>query len=224
MPKALFDNRNYKAMTVEQADALFREIALITVRINRVKANFEKKIADLKNAAELTLGPDETELERLSQELRNYIQCNPERFIRPRQHLTDCQTMLSACCVPPCFSVCFSMVFRDEFICIGRQFGLVQVIRYRAGIDFPQFRHLPDTHFRTECRPEIHPRPVGMIGGIQHQGNDPSRVAAEFCKIHYCIPHRHPAVFSIDQRRIQLFQRLNMLNGPGGFQNCLQTQ
>ena len=89
MPKALFDNRNYKAMTVEQADDLFREIALITVRINRVKANFEKKIADLKAAAKLTLGPDETELERLSQELRNYIQCNPERFIRPRQHLTD---------------------------------------------------------------------------------------------------------------------------------------
>ena len=89
MPKALFDNRNYKAMTVEQADALFREIALITVRINRVKANYEKKIADLKTAAELTLGPDEAELERLSQELRNYIQSNPERFIRPRQHLTD---------------------------------------------------------------------------------------------------------------------------------------
>ena len=89
MPKALFDNRNYKAMTVEQADALFREIALITVRINRVKANFEKKIADLKNAAELTLGPDETELERLSKELSNYIQSNPERFIRPRQHVTD---------------------------------------------------------------------------------------------------------------------------------------
>ena len=89
MPKALFDNRNYKAMTVEQADDLFREIALITIRINRVKANFEKKIADLKAAAELTLGPDETELERLSQKLRNYIQSNPERFIRPRQHLTD---------------------------------------------------------------------------------------------------------------------------------------
>ena len=89
MPKSLFDNRNYKAMSVEQADLLFREIALLTVKINRVKANYEKKIADLKTAAELTLGPDESELERLSQELRNYIQSNPERFIRPRQHPTD---------------------------------------------------------------------------------------------------------------------------------------
>lgn len=85
----LSDNRAMRAMTVEQADAMFREIALLTVRINKIKSGYEKRIAELKAAAEQTLGPDEAELERLSQELKNYIQANPERFIKPRQHQTD---------------------------------------------------------------------------------------------------------------------------------------
>ena len=33
----LSDNRAMRAMTVEQADAMFREIALLTVRINKIK-------------------------------------------------------------------------------------------------------------------------------------------------------------------------------------------
>ena len=53
MPKPLSDNRRYRAMTVDQADQLFQEIALLTVRLSRIKAVYEKKIAELKAAADL---------------------------------------------------------------------------------------------------------------------------------------------------------------------------
>ena len=43
MLKPLSDNRKYRAMTVEQADLLFRKIALLTVELNRIKAGYETK-------------------------------------------------------------------------------------------------------------------------------------------------------------------------------------
>lgn len=88
MPKPLSDNRRYRAMTVEQADLLFQEIALLTVRLNRIKAGYEKKIAELKAAAELETGLPEAELKKLEEELTCYILANPERFVKPRQHVT----------------------------------------------------------------------------------------------------------------------------------------
>ena len=89
MPKPLSDNRNYRAMSVEQADLLFRNIALLTVKLNRVKADYEKRIIELKAAAELETRIQETELKTLEEELNGYIRANPERFIKPRQHVTE---------------------------------------------------------------------------------------------------------------------------------------
>ena len=89
MLKPLSDNRRYRAMTVDQADKLFQEIALLTVELNRIRAGYETKIAELKAAAERDTEQPETELKKLEQELTGYILANPERFIKPRQHVTD---------------------------------------------------------------------------------------------------------------------------------------
>ncbi len=89
MPKPLSDNRRYRAMTVDQADLLFQRIALLTVNLNRIKAVYEKKIAELKAAADRETLQPETELKILEEELTQYILANPERFIKPRQHVTE---------------------------------------------------------------------------------------------------------------------------------------
>jgi len=89
MPKPLSDNRNYKAMTVEQADLLFQEIALLTIRLNRIRADYETRIAELKAAADRETEQPENELKRCETELSRNILANPERFIKPRQHITE---------------------------------------------------------------------------------------------------------------------------------------
>ena len=45
-PTRLSDNRALRAMTVQQADALFQEIALLTVKIEKTKAQYEKRISE----------------------------------------------------------------------------------------------------------------------------------------------------------------------------------
>lgn len=88
-PTRLTDNRVFRAMTVQDADALFREIALLTVKIGKIEAGYEKKIADLKAAANRETEELEDELRWKVARLTSYIQANPERFIKPRQHATD---------------------------------------------------------------------------------------------------------------------------------------
>ena len=85
----LSDNRAMRAMTVQEADALFQEIALLTVRIEKTKANYEKKIAELKAAAGRETEAPEAELREKVAVLSAYINANPERFVKPRQHQTD---------------------------------------------------------------------------------------------------------------------------------------
>lgn len=85
----LSDNRSSLAMTVTQADELFRRIALNTIRIRKINAGYEKRIAVLKTEAERETGPLKEELDRLAGELDQYIRSHPERFIKPRQHVTD---------------------------------------------------------------------------------------------------------------------------------------
>ena len=89
MPKPLSDNRQYRAMTVEQADQLFQQIALLTIELNRISAGYEAKIAELKAAAVRETEPREADLKMLEEELTGYILANPERFIKPRQHVTE---------------------------------------------------------------------------------------------------------------------------------------
>ena len=88
-PKRLADSRAYRSMTVQEADALFREIALLTVKISKIEAGYEKRIADLKAAANGETEPLEADLREKVAVLTAYIQANPERFIKPRQHQTD---------------------------------------------------------------------------------------------------------------------------------------
>ena len=85
----LTDNRSMRAMSVQEADALFREIALLTVKISKIEAGFEKRIADLKAAANFETGGMKADLRNKTALLTAYIQANPERFIKPRQHQTD---------------------------------------------------------------------------------------------------------------------------------------
>ena len=85
----LHDNRTYKAMTVADADALFQEIALLTVKIAKIEAGYEKKIADLKAAANRETEGLEADLHGLAEKLKEYMRNHTERFISPRQHKTD---------------------------------------------------------------------------------------------------------------------------------------
>lgn len=89
MPKIISDRQDSSAMSVFQADALFREIALLTIRINRIQADYESRIAGLKAEAEQKTTPLKSSLERLDAILRRYILSNPGRFIKPRQHVTE---------------------------------------------------------------------------------------------------------------------------------------
>ncbi|MBE6371025.1 MAG: hypothetical protein E7055_03000 [Lentisphaerae bacterium] len=89
MPKPLSDNRKYRAMTVEQADQLFQKIALLTIELNHISSGYEAKIAELKAAAVRETELREVELKILEEELTGYILANPERFIKPRQHVTE---------------------------------------------------------------------------------------------------------------------------------------
>ena len=85
----LSDNRAMRAMTVQQADAVFRDIALLTVKIEKIKAGYEKRIAELKAAGERETEGLDAELREKVSVLTAYINANPERFIKPRQHQTD---------------------------------------------------------------------------------------------------------------------------------------
>ncbi len=89
MSVRLSDNCNDKAMTVERVNALFRSIALLTVRRDKIKAACEKRIADLKAAADRELDPLDAELKDMAAELAAYIDHNSDRFIKPRQRVTD---------------------------------------------------------------------------------------------------------------------------------------
>jgi len=85
----LSDNRDFRAMTVAQADELFRRIAMNTIRIKEINAGYESRIAAQKAAAEQEIKPLQQDLDRLAAELNRYIRTHPERFIKPRQHVTD---------------------------------------------------------------------------------------------------------------------------------------
>lgn len=89
MATKLADNRKYKSMTVEEADALFEKVAHLEIRANKVRAAYEKKIADLKLNCERELETLNMELEWAGEELCAYILANPKRFITPRQRKTE---------------------------------------------------------------------------------------------------------------------------------------
>lgn len=89
MTTQISDNRKYESMTVEDADALFQQIAELEIAIDRDAALTEKKISDLKAAHVERTADQQEEHDRLVDELNKYIRANKNRFITPRQHQTS---------------------------------------------------------------------------------------------------------------------------------------
>lgn len=89
MTKQLSDKRKYQSMTEAEADALFRELALVETRLLAKAAAVEKKIGDLKAKLAAETADDNATLEQLRERLTAYIESNPERFASPRQRKTD---------------------------------------------------------------------------------------------------------------------------------------
>ena len=89
MAKQLSDNRKYQAMTEADADALFRELAMLETRLLAKAAAVEKKIGDLKAKLAEETAEDNALLEQLRKNLTAYIGANPERFASPRQRKTE---------------------------------------------------------------------------------------------------------------------------------------
>jgi len=88
-PVRLSDSRPLRVISVQQADELFKQIALLTVDINKCKANYEKKIAALKAAYDEQIAGPKKLLEEAEKMLKNYILANPDRFVKPRQRQTE---------------------------------------------------------------------------------------------------------------------------------------
>ena len=88
-PTRLSDSRPLRVIPVEQADRLFQSVALATVTINKTKAAYEKRIAELKAKCEEELAGQVALLAEAESMLKDYIIAKPERFVKPRQRITE---------------------------------------------------------------------------------------------------------------------------------------
>ena len=89
MAKQLSDKRKRQRMTEADADALFRELALVETRLLAKTAAVEKKIGELKTTLATEIAEDNMLLDSLREQLTDYIEANPDRFTSPRQRKTD---------------------------------------------------------------------------------------------------------------------------------------
>lgn len=89
MSERIADDREIRTMTVQDADALHLSIALLTVRINKILAGYEKKIAELKANADADVASLRDVLKQDAGRLAQYILLHGERFVKPRQRKTD---------------------------------------------------------------------------------------------------------------------------------------
>ena len=87
--KRLDDTRIYQAMTEEDADRLFGELAVLEVRILAKTAAADKKITEIKEKVAADTAADEAVLNRKRVELQEYIKAHPERFAKPRMRKTE---------------------------------------------------------------------------------------------------------------------------------------
>ena len=83
----LQDNRKYQAMTVQEADELFLQIARIKAKIEKETASHKAKLAELELAHKNKLSASLAEKDALEAELSAYILANPDRFEKPRKHV-----------------------------------------------------------------------------------------------------------------------------------------
>lgn len=81
-----FDNRQYQAMTVDEADALFLRIAKHKAALERKGAAYKARLAKLEEEFLADTRADRDAYNNLSAELIAYILANPDRFTKPRKH------------------------------------------------------------------------------------------------------------------------------------------
>ena len=89
MPTTMLDTRPVVSLTPAQADELFRQIAMLTHKANKISADYEKKIGELKVKADNELAPIRSNISQLAKKLSDYISVHKERFNSPRQRKTE---------------------------------------------------------------------------------------------------------------------------------------
>ncbi len=85
----LADPRGLDAMTAEQADALFAELAQADIRVKKAQAAAEKRIADIKERCAQETAADQEAVAALAERLSAYILAHRDRFLKPRQRKTE---------------------------------------------------------------------------------------------------------------------------------------
>lgn len=88
MNQVLNDNRKFKAMSADEADRLFAEIAEIELAAAAIAADGDSEVQRVKDRYEQLMGQAKMELPEKVALLTAYIQANPERFQRPRARKT----------------------------------------------------------------------------------------------------------------------------------------
>ena len=88
MATRLADPREIDAMTADQADELFAELAQAQIRAWKIQAAAEKKIADIKAKCQDDAAEDLKAVKDREARLTSYILAHRERFARPRQRQT----------------------------------------------------------------------------------------------------------------------------------------
>ncbi len=88
MPTRIADQRDIDAMTDEQADELFAELAMADIRARKAQAAAEKKIADVKARCQEETEEDRQTVKRLAEQLAQYVMAHRGRFVKPRQRKT----------------------------------------------------------------------------------------------------------------------------------------
>ena len=89
MPTTISDNRQYLAMTAEDADQLMAEIAQLEIEEEAEKAAAECRIARIKAERETREAAAECRIRYLAARLDGYIQAHAREFDSPRARVTD---------------------------------------------------------------------------------------------------------------------------------------
>lgn len=89
MPTVMTDNRRYIAMTADQADALFAELAQAEIECAAIEAAAETRIAEIKRSTEAATAAKRELVKRRASELERYIDAHRADFVSPRARKTS---------------------------------------------------------------------------------------------------------------------------------------
>ena len=89
MTTRIDDNRAALAMTAEEADKLFQQLAETVIASTAAAAAHEQKLAAVKAAAAKSADTFRRIIKPLEGRLTDYIQAHPERFTKPRMRQTE---------------------------------------------------------------------------------------------------------------------------------------